>query len=126
MKTRTLIVSLLTLAVFSLVLAVGDDSRFQANLSGAGKGKAKYKVKTENVGVQFELSVEGENLAPNATYTVEIGTDIVFTVTTDAFRAFDFDTRQLAATGLNIGAGTTVAVKDAGGSTVLAGAFAQI
>ncbi|HXH59940.1 MAG TPA: hypothetical protein VNI20_01135 [Fimbriimonadaceae bacterium] len=125
MKTKTLIVTLLTLAVFSLVFAGGVELRFQANLSGVGKGKAQYRERQQNVGVQYELSVEGENLAHNATYTVMIGSDISFSVTTDAFGKFNFDDREFAASGLGITSGTTVAVVDANGNTALAGTFQQ-
>ena len=126
MKARTVIMVAVTLAVFAIAAAAGNETRYEARLTGWGKGKATYKVKREDRFVQSELQVEGENLAPNTNYIVFVGKDNVWQTRTNAFGAFAVREASRNGSGLPVTAGTVVNVNDTTGNTVLTGAFVQV
>ena len=126
MKARTLIMATVTLVAFAIAAAAGNETRFEARLTGWGKGKAVYKVKKEDSGLQSELQVEGEDLAPNTNYLVFIGKDNVWPTRTNAFGAFAVREASRNSEGLPVAAGTVVNVNDTTGNTVLTGTFAQV
>ncbi len=126
MTLRTVLLTSMTAAVFALCAAAGNDTRFEARLSGWGKGKAAYKVKADNGLLESQLQVEGENLVPNTNYIVIIGVDNVWQTRTNGFGAFRVSERSVGPTALPISAGTPAIVNDTTGNTVLSGTFSQL
>ena len=126
MKARAIVLAAVTAVIFALSLAGGDEVRYQARLTGQGKGKAVYKIKAEDRGVESELQVEAENLARNTSYTVWIGKHSAWNVKTNSFGRFEVRRNTRTSAGLSITTGTPVVVTDAGGGTVLSGAFTRL
>ena len=98
--------------------------RLEARLAGSGndKGKAKWQTRDSSRGeMQAQLEVEGENLMPNSTYTITVGSNLPWSADTDAFG--DFSLRQVyrSAARPTIAPGSSVVVADDNGNTVLLG-----
>lgn len=125
MNTRNLIALTLVLSLFALASSVGNDTRFLARLSGAGKGKAVYKIDTGSRTTVSELQIEGENLPRNTNVTVFIGDD-VWKSRTNGFGTFEVRERWTGSP-LKVGSGTpVVVVSESSGTKLLTGSFSQI
>lgn len=125
-KKMILFVSALSLAAFAI--AQNSLVELRADMSGSGiaSGKAKYKLK-QRAGrqLQEEIEVEGEDLAPNSTYTITLSGAPIGEATTDGFGSFEWSRRNLRTRGYQVQAGTPVGVEDANGP-VMSGAFAPL
>lgn len=116
---------MVTAVALIATMALAAGLRYEARMSGAGKGKAKWQVANKRGEFQGEFEVEGENMARNANFTVNVGGNS-FPVTTNGLGRFAFSARYSnAATAPVIGVGTGVDVKDANGAVVMTGVFAQ-
>lgn len=112
----------LALLLASAVMAAGVQPVIVSTLLlGQGKGKAKYKTKDDGADHEASLSFSAENLTPNAGYVVTIGASSRFNVRTNAFGAFNHDSRYLTLVRPNIVAGDQVKVTNAAAQVVLSG-----
>lgn len=124
MTKRTYLL-LAAISIASMAAAQAGVSRWQTRLEGTGvaSGKAKYKL-AQRAGrqLQEEIEVEGEDLMPNATYTIKIDNVSVGTVSTDGFGAFEWEKRNIGTRKYTVQTGTSVGIYDDNGA-VATGAF---
>lgn len=98
--------------------------RLEARLTGSGndKGKAKWQTRDSSRGeMQAQLEVEGENLVPNSTYTITVGSNQPWSADTDAFGGFSLRQVYRSAVRPSVAPGSSVVVTDDQGNTVLLG-----
>lgn len=122
-KTTTLV---LALGLSALALAQVAVVRMEARLSAAegGEGKAKFKQATRGGQVsQQELEFEGEDLDPNTEYRLFVDGVQVGSATTDAFGAFEWETRAVRQVRWNVSSGSIAKIENLEGHS-LTGSFA--
>ncbi len=120
MKNRWFVSFAALLVIAALGFAQGL-LKLEARMAGNGndKGKAKWVTK----GAQGELQVEAENLVPNATYHIQIDTNVPWSADTDALGNFRLNQVYRGASRPIIGNGSSVTVTDGDGNTTLSGTF---
>jgi hypothetical protein len=114
-------------AIFASALALAQtlEVALQANLSGIGKGKVVWKSKDRGTQHEAQLQGEGENLPRNAPFSVTVGSNAPFAVTTDAFGKWRLSQRYTTLTRPTIVAGDSVSVTD-GNSVVVQSGTMQV
>ena len=117
--SKVLIVCVASLC--TVAIANTGDVDLRANLTGVGEGKAEWKVSDSGTRLRAELEVDGENLAADSTFTVTVGSNAPFTVTTDAVGEFKSDMRFNTATRPVVNVGDSVTVADDTSTVVLSG-----
>lgn len=126
MKLPTVVVSVFVLALAAFA-AQQSRVELRARLmaqTGRAKGNAQWKTRDENRRMEAELEVEGEKLAHNADFTVTIGSNAPFTVTSDAAGSFELEQRFNGTNRPVINNGDAVTVTDEANVVVLSGTFA--
>ena len=103
--------------IAALAVAQGIRTEYFATLTGQGKGKARYRVRVSPP--QGELQVEGERLARNQMFTVNVGASSWMTGS-DAFGKIRVAQRWTSNLPRFAG-GTQVTVTNSAGVIVLSG-----
>lgn len=126
MKLNRTILAVAAMVVAAGVIAQRQGVRYEARLSSSTSAKGKVRFSPPFRTRQSEFQAEGENLAPNAQYTVNLSTGSSFSATTDGLGNFSINIvfRGGSVQPPVITTGTTAWVTNAAGATVMAGTFA--
>ena len=108
-------------AVLAVTALAAGKIILRANLVGLGKGKAVWKVDDRPGKNQAELEASGENLPRNQPFTLVIGNNAPFAVTTDALGTYKLARRYTGTVRPVITIGTPVMLKNSAGVVVQAG-----
>lgn len=125
MKNLSRVLVVPFIAICALAVASTGDVDLRARLTGMGKGQAEWKTQDKGTRLRAELEVEGEHLTADTDYTVTVGTNAPFTVTTDSFGEFESEQRFNGAARPTVNVGDSVTVSDATNTVVLSGTFAS-
>ncbi|MFI5385099.1 MAG: hypothetical protein ACHQ50_03170 [Fimbriimonadales bacterium] len=117
--TKVLVVSLIALGTFAV--ASDDGTELRARLTGVGSGRAQWESEGVGTAMRSELEVQGRHLAAHASFTVTIGTNAPFSVTTNARGSFESEQRFTGTGQPVVNAGDSVTVADASVTIVLSG-----
>ncbi len=119
MKIRN---SLVVAAVAALsVVALAGGLVMRANLVGTGKGKAVWKVNDKPGQIEAQLEASGENLPRSSAFTLTIGGNRPFVVTTDVLGNYRLSQRYTTANRPVVAAGMPVTLKNSAGTIVQSG-----
>ena len=121
--SKMLVVSFAALCVFAIARSPGVE--LHARLTGTGHGEAEWKTQDHGTRLRAKLDVSGEHLAASSNFTVTIGNNAPFTVTTDNSGEFESEQRFNSATRPTINVGDSVSVADGTNTIVLSGVFTR-
>jgi len=121
MKIRNSIVVGAVAALSVVALAGGIVLR--ANLVGTGKGKVAWKINDKPGQLEAQLEASGENLPRSSAFTLTIGSNMPFVVTTDALGNYKLSQRYTTAIRPFVAPGMPVTLKNAAGTIVQSGLF---
>ncbi|HLO98106.1 MAG TPA: hypothetical protein VK171_05900 [Fimbriimonas sp.] len=116
-------IAITAVAVLAVSAFAAGKIILRANMVGLGKGKAVWKIDDRDGRVQAELEASGENLPRNQSFTLVIGNNAPFAVTTDALGNYKLARRYTTSARPAISVGTPVVLKNAAGAVVQAGNF---
>ena len=121
MKIRNSVVVAAVAALSVIALARGIVMR--ANLVGTGKGKVVWKINDKPGQIEAQLEASGENLPRSSAFTLTIGGNMPFVVTTDALGNYRLSQRYNSANRPFVAPGMPVTLKNSAGTIVQSGFF---
>ncbi len=114
-------IAFVAIATSLSVTALAGGIVLSAALAGLGKGKVVWKVNDKPGQTQAQLEAAGENLPRLSAFTLTIGSNMPFAVSTDALGTYKLSQRYTTATRPFISSGMSVTLRNAAGNVVQSG-----